>query len=197
LQLPRHIGQSVEDKKIITNMGRFGPYIKYGTNYVSLKGDDDPYTVGLERALVLIKEKEEYEASRIIKTFKTGNIQILKGRRANWRPYVTNGEVNATVKKDINPAKLTLKECQEMLKNAPARKKTTTRKTAAKKKAPAKKKTTARKTTATKRKTTRKPAAKKTTAIKRKTTRKTPAKKTTTRKAPVKRATVASKKKAS
>ncbi len=181
LQLPRHIGQSVEDKKIITNMGRFGPYIKYGTKYVSLKGDDDPYTVGLERALVLIKEKEEYEASRIIKTFKTGNIQILKGRRANWRPYVTNGEVNATVKKDINPAKLTLKECQEMLKNAPARKKTTTRKTAAKKKAPAKKKTTARKTTATKRKTTRKPAAKK----------------TTTRKAPVKRATAASKKKAS
>lgn len=197
LQLPRHIGQSVEDKKIITNMGRFGPYIKYGTKYVSLKGDDDPYTVGLERALVLIKEKEEYEASRIIKTFKTGNIQILKGRRVNWRPYVTNGEVNATVKKDINPAKLTLKECQEMLKNAPARKKKTTRKTAAKKKAPAKKKTTARKTTATKRKTTRKPVTKKTTAAKRKTTRKTPAKKTTTRKTPVKRATAASKKKAS
>ena len=68
-QLPRHLGATEQDEKIITNMGRFGPFVKYGAKYVSLKNDDDPYTITLERALFLIKEKQVYEASRIIQDF--------------------------------------------------------------------------------------------------------------------------------
>jgi len=191
-QLPRHLGATAEDKKIITNMGRFGPFVKYGTKYVSLKNDDDPYTITLERALVLIKEKQEFEASRIIQNFAEEGIQVLKGRREGWRPYITDGDKNVTIPKDTDPTTLTLKVCQTLIKKAPARKKkATTRKTAAKKKAPAKKATARKKPV---RKTAaKKPAAKKTT--KRKSpVRKTTARKTTTaKKTPVRRATTARK----
>ena len=182
-QLPRHLGATEQNEKIITNMGRFGPFVKYGTKYVSLKNDDDPYTITLERALVLIKEKQEYEASRIIQDFVEAGIQVLKGRRKGWRPYVTNGDKNAPIPKDTDPTTLTLKACQTLIKKAPARKKKATRKTAAKKKAPAKK-TTARKTA-----TKRKPAAKKTTARKTATKRKPAAKKTPAKKTPVRKTT--------
>ncbi len=46
-KLPRTLGQTAEGEDIVTNVGRFGPYVKYGAKYVSLKEGDDPYTVEL------------------------------------------------------------------------------------------------------------------------------------------------------
>jgi DNA topoisomerase-1 len=130
-KLPRHLGETPQGEKITTNFGRFGPYVKYGSKYVSLK-EDDPYSINLERALVLIQEKQAYEASRVIQNFAEENIQVLKGRREGWRPYVTNGDKNVTIPKGKDPLSLSLADCQTMLANAPdkkSKKKTITKKT--------------------------------------------------------------------
>ena len=58
-----------EGEAIVANVGRFGPYVKYGSKYASLK-EDDPYTVTLERALEVIRLKKEADANRIIQGFR-------------------------------------------------------------------------------------------------------------------------------
>ena len=67
-QLPRKLGLTAAGEEIIANTGRFGPYVKYGAKYVSLK-TDDPYTITLERALEVIREKEIADANRLIRDF--------------------------------------------------------------------------------------------------------------------------------
>jgi len=139
-KLPRTLGETADGLPVLASVGRFGPYIKYGDKFVSMK-EDDPYTVELSRALELIEEKRIIDANRIIQDFEEEGIQVLNGR---YGPYITNKEKNARVPKDREPKSLTLEECKELLEAAPARgqrgkKKTAAKKTAAKK-SPAKKK---------------------------------------------------------
>ena len=66
-KLPRTLGRDGRRRdRSSTNIGRFGPYVKYGSKYVSLK-EDDPYTVTLERALEVIRQKKEADANRLIR----------------------------------------------------------------------------------------------------------------------------------
>jgi DNA topoisomerase-1 len=116
-KLPRTLGSSAEGEPVVANIGRFGPYIKYGSKYVSLK-DDDPYTVTLERALECIRAKQEADANRIIQDFGAQSIQVLNGR---YGPYVSNGEKNARIPKDRDPKTLSLEECRALLEAAPNR----------------------------------------------------------------------------
>ena len=116
-KLPRALGTTAEGEEVVANIGRFGPYIKYGARYVSLK-DDDPYTVTLERALECIRVKQEADANRIIQDFGVESIQVLNGR---YGPYISNGEKNARMPKDRDPKALTLEECRALLAAAPAR----------------------------------------------------------------------------
>jgi DNA topoisomerase-1 len=116
-KLPRTLGETAEGEKVVTNIGRFGPYVKYGEKYVSLK-EDDPYTVGLERALEVIRLKKEADANRIIATFPEAGIQVLNGR---YGPYVTDGTKNAKIPKDRDPKSLTLEECRQLIEAAPVR----------------------------------------------------------------------------
>jgi DNA topoisomerase-1 len=116
-KLPRTIGQTAEGEPIQANIGRFGPYIKYGTKYVSLK-EDDPYTVELPRALELIEQKKVADANRIIRDFGEAGIQVLNGR---YGPYITDKTRNAKIPKDRDPKSLTLEECKELLAQAPLR----------------------------------------------------------------------------
>ncbi|MBT8436649.1 MAG: DNA topoisomerase I [Gammaproteobacteria bacterium] len=142
-KLPRELGESPEGEQISANIGRFGPYIKYDNKFVSLKADegDDPYTVTLERALVLVAEKKEFDANREIKVFEGTDIKILRGR---YGPYITDGNKNARIPKDVeDPASLDLKTCEELIEKAPLpksrRKKASVKKKAATKKAARKK----------------------------------------------------------
>ena len=146
-KLPRDLGKTADDLPVSASVGRFGPYVRYGDKYVSLRGDDDPYTIELPRALELIEAKKIEDANRIIQDFEDEGIQVLNGR---YGPYVTDKTKNARVPKDREPKSLTLEECKELLAAAPVRgrrgkkKKTTAKKVAAKKatkKKPAKKKT--------------------------------------------------------
>jgi len=114
-KLPRELGVSPEGEKIVANIGRFGPYVKYDNKFVSLKVDD-PYTVTLERALQVITEKKRADANKIIKQFPDSDLQILRGR---YGPYITDGKKNARVPKDREPESLGFDECQTLLEAAP------------------------------------------------------------------------------
>jgi DNA topoisomerase-1 len=116
-KLPRKLGTTATGEEITTNVGRFGPYVKYGAKYVSLK-TDDPYEITPERALEVIREKEIADANRLILDFPDAGIQVLNGR---YGPYITDKARNAKIPKDKDPKSLTLPECQAMLAAAPAR----------------------------------------------------------------------------
>jgi DNA topoisomerase-1 len=117
-ELPRMLGSTPNDEPVEANIGRFGPYVKYGNNFVSIK-DEDPYTITLERALELIKQKEQALANRTIKQFQGSNIQVLKGR---YGPYITDGKKNARIPKDLEPVSLTLAQCEQLMAEAPTKK---------------------------------------------------------------------------
>jgi DNA topoisomerase-1 len=198
-RLPRTLGEDGAET-VTVGVGRFGPFAKRGSTYASLKPEDDPYTIELERALFLIREKEEIAANRIIKQFEGTNVQVLNGR---FGPYISDGEMNGKIPKDREPSSLTLEECQALLaQGKPVRKggrfgrkgaaKAAPKKAAASaasvetaavaKKAPAKKATAAAKKPATK-----KAAAKKSTAAKKPAAKKTPARKATAKPAGAKK----------
>ncbi len=115
--LPRDLGETPDGEPVSANIGRFGPYVRYGNKFVSIK-DDDPYTIALPRALELIEEKKIFDANRIIQDFSNAGIQILNGR---YGPYITNKKKNAKVPKEKDPKSLTLAECEQILEAAPER----------------------------------------------------------------------------
>jgi len=138
-KLPRELGETPDGLAVSASIGRFGPYVRYGDKYVSMK-EDDPYTIDLPRALELIEAKKIEDANRIIQDFEEQGIQVLNGR---YGPYITDKTKNARVPKDREPKSITLEECIELLAAAPVRgrrgKKKTTRKKATKKTAAKKK----------------------------------------------------------
>jgi DNA topoisomerase-1 len=117
-QLPRKLGDTADGEPITVSVGQFGPYVKYGAKYVSLKEPDDPYTVTLARALEVIEAKKIADANRIIQDFGVDDIQVLNGR---YGPYITDKQRNARIPKDRDPKTLTLEECRTMLAAAPVR----------------------------------------------------------------------------
>jgi len=117
-KLPRLLGNTDEGEEVVANVGRFGPYVRYGSKFVSLKLEDDPHTINLERALELIAGKKKADAEKEIKIFGDSGISILNGR---YGPYITDGKKNAKIPKDREPASLTLEESQTILSEAPAR----------------------------------------------------------------------------
>jgi len=155
-KLPRELGETPDGLAVSASIGRFGPYIRYGDKYVSIRGgddsNDDPYTIELPRALELIEAKKIEDADRIIQDFEDEGIQVLNGR---YGPYITDKAKNARVPKDREPKSLTLEECKELLAAAPERGRRGKKKVAKKK--------TAKKKVAKKRakKKTRKKAARK------------------------------------
>ena len=114
-KLPRELGKTKEGLPVSANIGRYGPYVRYGNKYVNLR-DDDPYTIELPRALELIAEHAT--ANRPIKEFPEAGLEVRKGR---YGPYVTDGKKNASVPKDRQPEDLTLEECKDLIAAAPQR----------------------------------------------------------------------------
>ncbi len=182
LSLPRELGTHPETgKKVIVNIGRFGPYIGHDGKFKSIPKSDSIFDIQLERAVELLAQAKAGNA--VLRTLgehpdDQAPIEICSGR---YGPYVRHGKINATLPKDAVLEEVTLEEALELIAakaakggtgKAKAVKKTATTKAAAKPKAttkkPAAKKTTAKAAT-TKAKTatkTAKPAAKKTTAKK-------------------------------
>jgi DNA topoisomerase I len=116
--LPRTLGELPGTQEAVgVGIGRFGPYVKYGSKFVSLK-QDDPYTLSFERALEVIAEKRIADANRTIRDFGVDDIQVLNGR---YGPYITDKKRNARVPKGREPTSVTLEECRTLLAAAPLR----------------------------------------------------------------------------
>jgi DNA topoisomerase-1 len=118
LSLPRQLGEMPDGTPISVGRGQYGPYVKFGQKYASIK-EDDPFTLTLPRALEIVEAKLKADRERTILDFPDAGIQVLKGR---YGPYVTDKKRNAKAPKDRDPASLTLEECQALLAAAPERK---------------------------------------------------------------------------
>ncbi len=130
-KLPRILGETKEGEEIAASVGRFGAYIRYGSKFVSLPKEEDPYIVTLEQALELVIEKKKADAEKQIKIFVEEGISILNGR---YGPYITDGTKNAKIPKDTEPATLELEECLNLLAAAPVSRSRGRKKATAKKK---------------------------------------------------------------
>jgi len=118
LSLPRALGQAPDGTPISVGRGQYGPYVKYGAKFASIK-DDDPFTLTLPRALEIVAAKQQADRERTILDFPEAGIQVLKGR---YGPYITDRKRNARIPKDRDPATLALEECIALLATAPERK---------------------------------------------------------------------------
>ncbi|MDO6437468.1 type I DNA topoisomerase [Cyclobacterium sp. 1_MG-2023] len=135
-KLPRDLG-TFEDKKVVAAIGRFGPYIRHDSKFVSLGKEYDPLSVTLDEAIQLIKDKREADAKKHIKSFdENPDIQVLNGR---WGPYIKMGKSNFKIPKDKEAESLTYEEVMKLIETQGDAKKAKPKKAAAKK-APAKKK---------------------------------------------------------
>lgn len=118
-KMPRDMGL-FEEKPVVINIGRFGPYVLHDKKFVSIPKEEDPYAVTPERAVELIEAKRIADANKTIKAFpENADIVILNGR---FGPYIKAGKKNVKIPKGKVPADLTLEECVELAEKAPERK---------------------------------------------------------------------------
>jgi len=165
-KMPRNLG-NYEDKDVVIGIGRFGPYVRHNSLFVSIPKTDDPYVIDLDRATELIEGKRKADSEKLIRAFdEDPEMKVLKGR---WGPYIQFGKKNIKIPKEMDPLKLTFQDCMKLDAAFEAsgkgkggrfgRKNTDEKKTAI---APAKKKAASAKKNAAKKSTTSKPEVKKT-----------------------------------
>jgi len=116
-KLPRLVGKTDDGKDINANIGRFGPYIVVEKLFVSIK-PLDPRTITLDEARELYAAKLKSEAEKNIADFGDG-LKVLNGR---FGPYITDGQKNAKVPKDVEPQSITHEQAKELIASAPAKK---------------------------------------------------------------------------
>ncbi|AZP19400.1 type I DNA topoisomerase [Streptomyces aquilus] len=172
MSLPRVVGVDAEGQEITAQNGRYGPYLKKGTDSRSLTSEEQLFTITLEEALAIYaqpKQRGRAAAKPPLKELGTDPVSekpvVVKDGR--FGPYVTDGETNATLRSGDSVEDITPERGYELL--AEKRAKAPAKKTA--KKAPAKK-TAAKKATPAKKTAAKKTAAKKTTTAAKKTTAK-------------------------
>jgi DNA topoisomerase-1 len=125
LSLPRTVGTHPETGKPITaGLGRYGPFILHDGTYANLQSAEEVFSVGINRAVVLLAEKKAGTGSRfqraappVIKELgehpaEGGKIQVLSGR---YGPYVRHGDVNATLQRGKTPEALTVEEAVQLI----------------------------------------------------------------------------------
>lgn len=112
-KLPRTLGD-FEEKTVVIGVGRFGPYIRHDSKFVSLPKTYDPLEITLEEAIELIKAKREKEAQKYIKKFdEEPEMEILNGR---YGPYIAYKGKNYKIPESIVPQDLNLKSCFDLIK---------------------------------------------------------------------------------
>jgi DNA topoisomerase-1 len=118
-KLPRKLGALPSGEPVEINIGRFGPYARVGTPptvaFVSLKKDDDPYTIELPRVIELIEQKAAALDAATIVRFEGTGIRIIKGR---FGPYITDGTRKAPIPRSKDAEKLSVFECEAYLHEA-------------------------------------------------------------------------------
>lgn len=120
-KLPRNLGE-YEGKTVTVAIGRFGPYVRHDSKFISLeKNVDDPYSIVLERAVELIEAKREKDLNAVITIFdENPEVKVLNGR---WGAYISYKKNNYKIPKNTDAAKLTLEDCMTLIEKQLAPKK--------------------------------------------------------------------------
>jgi len=124
LALPREVAKHpTTGEPIVAGIGRFGPYVQHGKTYANIGRDDDVLSIGANRAIDLIVQKESgggarfsrgpAEPARVLGDHPEGGPVSVKSGR--FGPYVNWGKVNATIPRAIDPASLALEQALELL----------------------------------------------------------------------------------
>jgi len=185
LTLPRDLGLHPETgKKVVANVGRFGPYIQHDGEFRSVPKTEDVYTIALVRALEIMAQPKSAARGSLRTVGKHPEdgaaITLHSGRYGN---YVKHGKVNATLPEGTDLDSLSLEEAVSLLKAKIATSSSKKPAKAAKAKTPAKKTTTTKKAAATKSSAIKAKDTAKTSAK----TVKTSAKKSSTAQSPIKK----------
>jgi DNA topoisomerase I len=164
LSLPRDLGLHPETgKKIVANIGRFGPYVNHDGKFKSIPKTDSVFSIDLAGAVALLAQAHSGPAPIADlgpHSSGEGRIEVFAGR---YGPYVQHAKIRATLPKSMTPEELTLEEALTLLTEKAAKEGSTTKKVPAKK-VPAKKATVKKTTTA--KATSKKPSTKKSTVKK-------------------------------
>ncbi|KAB2867932.1 MAG: DNA topoisomerase I, partial [Bacteroidales bacterium] len=113
-KLPRNIG-NYEDKEVVIGVGRFGPYVRHNSKFFSLKKEDDPLTINIERAIELIEDGRRKEREKVIKIFQDElKVQVLNGR---WGPYIAHDGLNYKIPKGTDAHSLSYEECLKIIQS--------------------------------------------------------------------------------
>ena len=140
LELPKELGNHPESgKKVIVNIGRFGPYIGHDGKFKSIPKTDSVFTIELDRAVALLAEART--SNTVLRELgehpeDKKPVDVCNGR---YGPYVRHGKVNATLPKDVKPEEVTLEEALLLIAARVAKGPVSKKKTVTKKAVPAKK----------------------------------------------------------
>lgn len=118
LKLPRTVGEH-KGKVITAAIGRYGPYIKVDSTFISLPKELDPYTVTIDDAIKLIAEHELKESQKHIAEFPEYKIQVLNGR---YGPYIKQGKNNYKIPRGTDPSSLDVADCLAIIEKENAKK---------------------------------------------------------------------------
>lgn len=116
LSLPRQLGEHPESgKPIEASIGRFGPYVKHQRMFASIPKDEDVLSINFDRALELILRKED--RNRPLRTLGQfpGTDDPVEVREGRYGPYVTDGSINASLKRGQDPQAVTLEEAVALI----------------------------------------------------------------------------------
>ena len=119
LSLPREVGRHPgDDEPVVTNFGRFGPYVKHGDEFRSLQDDSDVFTISLDDALALLsapkQSRRRQQTKKVLHELKRDDstLRVLSGR---YGPYVTDGTTNASLPRGLAPEAVTFEQAIELL----------------------------------------------------------------------------------
>ncbi|WP_055663372.1 type I DNA topoisomerase, partial [Jannaschia seosinensis] len=123
LSLPRLVGTHPEDgAPIETNLGRYGPYVRWNKVYANLPEEEEIFTIGMNRAVELLAEKlaKRGGRGRTVEPLRElgehpesgGAVNVMEGR---YGPYVKWEKVNATLPKEVSPEEITLAQAIELI----------------------------------------------------------------------------------
>ncbi len=118
LSLPRELGIHPEKQKpVLTNLGRFGPYVMCDGDFRSLKKDDNVFTITFVRAMELLREEKRArrgaQAIREVGKHEDQAVEIFDGK---YGMYVKWGKINATLPKEMKPEEITLEQSVALIK---------------------------------------------------------------------------------
>ncbi|HLE87798.1 MAG TPA: topoisomerase C-terminal repeat-containing protein, partial [Candidatus Brocadiaceae bacterium] len=134
LQLPRELGAHPETgKKVIANIGRFGPYLGHDGKFKSIPRSDSIFNIRLDRAVELLAQAKA--GNTVLRTLgehpdDKAAVEICSGR---YGPYARHGKINATLTRDVSPDEITLEEALALIDAKAAKGSVTSKKPAPKK----------------------------------------------------------------